>query len=405
MQHLKENNLLYLEPFSGISGDMFLGSLLNLGLDRDWLTKTIQHVLPSGTKVRAWKEKRKGISGTRFSVNFPKNRERRNLEDIFELLDDSGITEEIVAKSKEMFDRLARVEAEIHGKSKDEIHFHELGGIDSIADIVGATAAVHKLQLHKVYSAPVNVGCGVVDTNHEKLPVPAPATAELLRSGGVPTYSEGEEELTTPTGALIMVTFVDEFIKPSMKLKEIGYGLGSRKIDDRGNFLRTTTGYPLEGSEFNQRKDPGAEILMETNIDDMNPEFYPKVEEKLLDAGALDVFKTAISMKKNRPGIKLSVICNEKDQGRLAEIIFRETTTLGIRIHRLNREKLKRELKEVETDFGKVKVKVGYLDGRPVTISPEFESCRRLAEDNQLSIKKVYRQALSKANQAFNSSL
>lgn len=398
MDQTEGKKLLYLEPFSGISGDMFLGSIFDLGLDKEYLRGTIQDVLPVDTSVQVWEETRGGVSGTRFGLDLPETDRERNLGDIFDLLHTSNVSTEIVNKSKEMFDHLARVEAEIHGKRKEEIHFHELGGLDSIADVVGAAAAVHSLQPQRVFSASVNVGSGTVVTDHGELPVPAPATAELLRESEAPTYTGSVSgELTTPTGALILATFVDEFVRPSMIPEEIGYGLGSRNTEGRGNFLRTTVARPAKTTTGQEGKGEGCELIMETNIDDMNPEFYPVVEEKLLDAGAHDVFDSPVNMKKNRPGVKLTVICNEKDRAKLSEIIFRETTTLGIRIQEISRKKLDREFTTVETDLGKVEVKVGYLNGEPVTCSPEFESCRDLAEEKGLPVKKVYQDAVSRA--------
>jgi len=397
MKKSSERKVLFLDPFSGISGDMFLGSLLDMGLDEDWFRERVGRVLPRGTEVKIWKDSRGGMRGTRFAVEDIEDTEARHLQDILDLLERSGLEEEIVAKSEQAFDLLAKVEGEAHGMSKEEVHFHEVGALDSIADIVGAAAAVWKMNLDAIYSAPVNVGGGTVQTAHGELPVPAPATAKLLQLGEVPTYSSGvESELTTPTGALILNSFVDEFRRPAMVISGIGYGLGSREIEGRGNFLRASLGY-VETATSPQGGAGDHELLMETNIDDMNPELYPEVEEKLLESGALDVFKTPIQMKKNRPGVRLSVICAEEDRRKLAEIIFRETTTLGIRVHRMEREKLDREKTLVETSAGPVEMKVGYWKGERVNFSPEFESCKRLAGETGRPVKEIYREALGKA--------
>lgn len=389
--------ILLIEPSSGISGDMFLASLLDLGLDSNWLVETVQKVLPGESEIQIGKDNRGDISGTRFSVQDASETSRRNLEDIKDLIDNSPLTEAVKKRAISMFELLADVEAGVHGLGVEKVHFHEVGAIDSIADIVGAAAGIWKMGPDRVFSTPVNLGSGRVETAHGELPVPAPATAELLRRCGAPSYStDAEMELTTPTGALILATFVDEFFRPPMKFSSIGYGLGANQVEGRANFLRTTLG-SSEG-EINGR-DGGHDIVLETNVDDMNPELFPVVEEKLLRAGALDVFKTPVQMKKNRPGVKLTVICDREKEAKLANIIFRETTTLGIRTQEVDRWKLDREIKTVETEFGPVEIKVGFLDGIPVTYSPEFESCQRLAEENDRPVKEVYRVAFLAAKE------
>ncbi|MBS3737140.1 nickel pincer cofactor biosynthesis protein LarC, partial [Candidatus Bipolaricaulota bacterium] len=374
------DKIVLIEPSSGISGDMFLASLLNLGLDRDWLVDTVQKVLPGKSEIDIREDTRDGITGTRFKVHGGDDSARRTLEDIRVLIENSSLPDRVKRRAISMFELLAEVEAGIHGIGTEEVHFHEVGAVDSIADIVGAAAAVWKIWPDRVYSTPVNLGSGSVETAHGKLPVPAPATAEILRRSEAPTYSSDVgKELTTPTGALILSTFVDEFFRPPMKFQSIGYGLGSHRIEGQGNFIRTTVGF---GETDIDDQDRGHELVLETNIDDMNPELFPVVEEKLFRAGAQDVFKTPVQMKKNRPGVKLSVICDRGKEAKLAKIIFQETTTLGIRTREVDRWKLDREIKTLETEFGPVKIKVGYLDGEPVNYSPEFESCQRLAEEN-----------------------
>ncbi len=391
-----KTDILLIEPTSGISGDMFLASLLDLGLESDWLMDTIHEVLPGDSGVRIWEESKDGISGTRFKVKNGDELDRRNLDDITKLIAGSSLTKEVKEQSITMFELLAEVEADIHGVSPGEVHFHEVGAVDSIADVVGAAAGVWKINPERVFSTSVNLGSGTVKTDHGELPVPAPATTELLRRCEASTYStDAGLELTTPTGALILATFVDEFTRPPMKFRSIGYGLGSYGLKNQGNFLRSTLG----SSETElTTQDGNHEIVLETNIDDMNPELYPTVEEKLFEAGAHDVFKTPVQMKKNRPGIKLTVICDKKKESNLAKIIFQETTTLGIRTHGVERWKLDREIKSVETEFGPIKIKVGYLDGEPVNFSPEFESCKRLAEENDKPLKDIYQAALKKAS-------
>ncbi len=394
MNSTESKSVLFLEPTSGISGDMFLGSLLDLGVEGSWLLDTIEEVLPEGTTVESWEETRSGITGRRFRVEGEKGSAHRHLEEITSMITDSDLPKEVKSKSVDMFNLLAEVEAGIHGSSKSEVHFHEVGAVDSIADIVGATAAVWKLNPGIVYSAPVNLGGGTVSTAHGELPVPAPATAELLRKAGVPTYSGGTKaELTTPTGALILASFVDEYERPEMKFEKIGYGLGSRELEGEGNFLRATL-----GTKETPRPGYGDRALvLETNLDDMNPELFSVVESKLLEAGALDVYKEAVQMKKNRPGVKLTVIADPADEQKLEEIVFRNTTTLGIRKQLVDRTRLERSFATVHTEVGKVDIKVGFLDGSPVNYSPEFEDCRKLAENSGLSTKEIYRKAIAAA--------
>ncbi|MFP4631351.1 MAG: nickel pincer cofactor biosynthesis protein LarC [Candidatus Acetothermia bacterium] len=393
----EENRILLLEPTSGISGDMFLGSLLDLGMDPDFLSRVIDDVLPEKTEVNVWSEKRTGITGTRFAVTSNEEAGARGLSEIISLVEASELPGEVIETSKSMFERLAEVESGIHGISPEEVHFHEIGALDSIADIVGSAAAIYRLDPEGVFSTQVNVGEGTVNTEHGELPVPAPATAELLRRRGIPTFSNGtRKELTTPTGALILSTFVDEFSRPPAELKDIGYGLGAKEVKGSGNFLRASLASIPESPNGIKKE---RAVVLETNIDDMNPELFPVVEERLMEAGALDVFKTPIQMKKNRPGVKLTVIGKPGGEDRLSEIILQETSTLGVRFHEVKRRKLKRKTHTVQTEYGEVLVKVGYLQGEPINYSPEFESCRNLAEETGLTAWEVYRRALAKAEE------
>lgn len=394
MNSTEPERVLFLEPNSGISGDMFLGGLIDLGVERSWLLDAIKGILPEGTTVESWEETRSGITGKRFRVEGKNENTHRQLDDIETMIDSSDLPEEVKIKSVNMFNLLAEVEAGIHGSTKNKVHFHEVGAIDSIADIVGAAAAVWKLEPDVVYSGPVNLGEGTVSTAHGELPVPAPATAELLRKDNAPTYSSGvEAELTTPTGALILASFVDEYQRPEMKFEKIGYGLGSGELEARGNFLRATLGTIM--TFYGTGNDRA--LVLETNLDDMNPELFPVVEKELREAGALDVYKTPVQMKKNRPGVKLTVICNPDNEYELSGIIFRNTTTLGIRKKVVNRTRLGRSIEKVSTEVGKIEVKVGYLNGEPINYSPEFETCSRLAENSGYSTKEIYRKAVAAA--------
>ena len=385
--------ILYIDCFSGISGDMFIGSLLALGLDEKKFKNKISKVLPSYAKIKIWNEKRNNFTGKRFKVELTKRETKeRHLKDIKKLLDKSTLSKEIINKSKKMFEELAEVEAEIHGTTKEKIHFHELGAIDSIADILGAVIAIELLNINRIYFSPINVGTGSTKIAHGIVPLPVPATAELLKRCKAPVYSTGiNSELVTPTGALFIKHFANSFTMPKMKIENTGIGLGSKEFKESPNFLRATLG-ALE------KEHPENEVLIETNIDDMNPEFFPSVEKKLLAAGALDVFRTPIQMKKGRGGFILSMLCERSNIDKLANVLFHETTTIGVRIHCIERRKLDRKSKKIKTKFGEAEVKLAYLKGKLVNISPEFDSCEKLAKKKGLPVKEVYEEVKETAN-------
>ncbi|MBN1694154.1 nickel pincer cofactor biosynthesis protein LarC [candidate division WOR-3 bacterium] len=389
----KDKRILYIDCFSGISGDMFLGALLDLGIDEKKFTEEISRILPPEGKIKIKKEKRNHFEGTKFDVEITKkDLKERHLKDIKKLLNDSKLDKNIAEKSKKMFEELAEVEAKIHGSSKEKVHFHEVGAIDSIADIVGAVIALELLQVNKIYFSPINVGTGSTKIEHGRVPLPVPATAELLKRCKAPVYSTGiNSELVTPTGALIIKHFSDSFSMPKIKIQNIGIGFGSKELKESPNFLRVIIGI-LE-KEYSEN-----EVLIETNIDDMNPEFFPSVEKKLLLSGALDVFRTPIQMKKGRGGFILSTLCERKDIDKIADILFHETTTIGIRIHSIERRKLNRKSKTIKTKFGDAEVKLAYLNDKLVNISPEFDSCEKLAKKTGLPVKEIYEEVKETAN-------
>lgn len=389
----KDKRILYIDCFSGISGDMFLGALLDLGIDEKKFTEEISRILPPEGKIKIKKEKRNHFEGTKFDVEITKkDLKERHLKDIKKLLNDSKLDKNIAEKSKKMFEELAEVEAKIHGSTKEKVHFHEVGAIDSIADIVGAVIALELLQVNKIYFSPINVGTGSTKIEHGRVPLPVPATAELLKRCKAPVYSTGiNSELVTPTGALIIKHFSDSFSMPKIKIQNIGIGFGSKELKESPNFLRVIIGI-LE-KEYSEN-----EVLIETNIDDMNPEFFPSVEKKLLLSGALDVFRTPIQMKKGRGGFILSTLCERKDIDKIADILFHETTTIGIRIHSIERRKLNRKSKTIKTKFGDAEVKLAYLNDKLVNISPEFDSCEKLAKKTGLPVKEIYEEVKETAN-------
>ena len=374
--------ILYFDCFSGISGDMITGSLLDLGLDFNFLKKELGKLKLKGFRIGAKKIARQGISSTKFVVVPEEQHKERNLSEINNIIGKSDLDEEIKNKSKEIFLKIAHAESKIHNKPIEKIHFHEIGAIDTIIDVASAAIGIRKLGIEKVYCSKLNVGTGFVGFSHGKWPVPAPATIEILKN--VPVYHNNiEAELVTPTGAAIITSFCNDFGEmPLMKVEKIGYGAGSKELQIP-NVLRAYIGETEKNIE---------EIveMIETNIDNMNSEIYPYLIEKLLENGAMDAYLTPIIMKKGRPAVKLNALCSPKNTEKLCKIIFEETTTLGIRIYEVRKKKLEREIKEIKTKYGKIKVKVSKLDGIIQNMMPEFEDCARIAKEKKVSLKNVY---------------
>lgn len=384
----------YFDCFSGVSGDMILGALIDAGLDLGVLESELDKLKVSGYRIRAERAIRKGISGTKFSVDVIEQKAERRLEDILEIIDQSDLDTDVKELSKEVFEQLAIIEAKIHCKNIEDVHFHEVGALDSVIDVVGSLIGIKRLGIEAVYSSKVHVGTGFVRCQHGILPVPAPATLELLK--GIPIYSTGiKAELVTPTGAAILKTLSKSFgVMPEMEVKRIGYGAGSRDLEIP-NLLRVYIG-EVKKEEYQQDK----AILVQTNIDDMNPEFFDYVTEKLLKKGALDVFMTPVFMKKNRPGTMLSVLTEVDRLDEILSTIFTETTTLGVRILPLERRKLSREIFSVTTPFGEVKVKIGKIGNRIKNIAPEYDDCKKIAAKQGVPLKDIYDQAKQAAQKA-----
>ncbi|MFC1725490.1 nickel pincer cofactor biosynthesis protein LarC [candidate division KSB1 bacterium] len=379
--------IAYFDCASGISGDMVLGALIDAGLDLNVLIKELKKLNVSGYELKAERVKRNSISGTKITVEISEDGVERHLSHIVKIIDDSTLDREIKDLSKKIFFYLAEVEAKIHNTGIEKVHFHEVGALDSIIDIIGTVIGINKLGIDKIFASKVHLGTGFVNTRHGKLQVPVPATAELLK--GVPVYSTGvESELVTPTGAVLLKTLSQGFGDiPSMKIDSIGYGAGS-KILKIPNLLRIFIGTM-------QHKDYHTDhaVLLETNIDDMNPEFFDYLSERLMEEGALDVYKTPIFMKKNRPATLLSLLINAKDIDKALSIIFSESTTIGVRIQRLDRAILEREILQVETKFGKINIKVSKFSGKVSNISPEYEDCKKIASENNIPLKEIYDEA------------
>ena len=390
---MKSLRVAYFDCYSGISGDMILGALIDLGVDPAKIRKALATLDLKGYKFQTRKVQRGLISGTKAQVNIekPSHHKARKYSDIKKLLANSDLSAKSKKNAQEIFKRIAQVEAAVHRTTLEKIHFHEVGAVDSIVDIVGGVVAIESLKLDRIYASPLNVGEGFVQCAHGCLPVPAPATLKLLK--GIPTFSSGiKQELTTPTGAAMIGFYADHFGSlPAMKIIDDGYGAGDHVIPEMPNMLRVILGEMCV--------EPGEELVMiETNIDDMNPELYEGAMDSLFKAGALDVFLSPIIMKKSRPANKFSVLATESDRQALTEILLQETSSFGVRYYKVGRTTLEREMKTVKTSWGPIQIKVGRLNGKIVQASPEYEDCKRLSIKSKVSVIVVHSEAHSLAN-------
>ena len=388
----------YFDCFSGISGDMTVGALLDAGLKIEILEKELKKLGLTGYQLEVNKVVKKGISATRFKVKIKEEGVERGYKDILTILEKSKLDEEIKKESKKIFFNIAQAESKIHQKDIDRIHFHEIGGLDSIIDIISAVIGIKTLGVEAIYSSVLPVGKGFVKCAHGVIPVPAPATLELLKN--IPTYSGGiESEMITPTGAAIIGTLAESFgERPLMKIERTGYGAGEKEFSIP-NLLRVSIGEKiLKGEDLKDDYVSDEAMLVETNIDDMNPEFYDYIMEKLFSQGALDVFFTPIQMKKNRPANMLSIIVYKQDLKEILEVLFLESTTLGIRIREIKRLRLAQQNFLAETKYGKIRIKVGIFKGEIKNIAPEYEDCKKIAKQHQVPLKEVYEEAKKIAN-------
>jgi hypothetical protein len=377
----------YFDCFSGASGDMILAALIDAGLSPRRLREMLKRLRIPTVHLKVRKVLKRGISATQVSVEGgDEKRSHRNLKELLRIMRGSRVEKEVKEKSEEILKRIASVEAKIHRIPIEEVHFHELGGLDSIVDIAGSVWGIRELGIEKIHVSTVNVGTGFVKCEHGILPVPAPATLSLME--GKPIYSSGvERELLTPTGAAILATLGSEFgSMPQINVERIGYGAGRDDLP-HPNLLRLLVGTSGSASE----KETVA--VIETNIDDMNPQFYDYVMEKLLAMEVLEVFVTPILMKKNRPGHLLTVICPSGKLPSVTRVLFEETTTLGLRWHEEEREKTEREIQRLRTKYGRVRFKVARWEGRVVNLSPEYDDCKRLALEGGVPLKEVFEEA------------
>jgi pyridinium-3,5-bisthiocarboxylic acid mononucleotide nickel chelatase len=382
----------YFDCFSGMSGDMTVGALIDAGASFEELRAQLATLNVPGYELAIEKVMKHSIAGTKFHVYVHDvGPEHRRLHDIEGILRKSRLQSSIQERALAVFTRLAEAEAAIHQTTIDQVHFHEVGAIDSIVDITGAVIGLHLLGVQRVLASAVNVGSGVVRAAHGILPVPGPATAELLK--GAPTYARGNDgELTTPTGAALLATLAESFGPlPYVRVERIGYGAGTKDLPHAPNLLRVFIG------EDSSRGDGDMITVLEANLDDMNPEWFEYAQEQLFARGALDVFYTPIFMKKNRPATKLSVLCEPGNVEPIVDTLFQHTSTFGVRTYEVRRHKLHRFSQMVGTPYGPVSVKVGEWRGRVMQISPEYESCRQMARRCGVPLKDVYQAAEAQA--------
>jgi len=393
--------IAYFECLSGISGDMVVGALLDAGLKLEELERELKKLNLSGYHLKAKKVSKNGIKATQFKVEIEEGVVERRFKDIVNLLEKSTLVKSIKEQVGQIFFQLAQAESILHQKDIEEIHFHEVGGLDSIIDITSAVIGIKKLGIEEIYSSALPLGKGFTECAHGIIPIPAPATLELLKN--IPTYDgKMESEMVTPTGAAIISTLAKSFgERPLMSIGAIGYGAGEREFLIP-NLLGINIGEKLEKEKnINHLYLQDRVVLIETNLDDMNPEFYDYIMERLFSVKALEVFLTPLQMKKNRPGYQLNILCNEEDLQRALEVIFTETSTLGVRIGEVKRIKLERKVYNIETKFGKIRVKVGQIEKEVKNVAPEYEDCKKIAKECQIPLKMVYEEAKRMAYQKF----
>lgn len=389
--------ILYYDCFAGISGDMNLGALVDLGVDCNHLLTELKKLDISGYTITRTRDARKGIEGTRLKVDLHHHdhdhsaHQHRNLEDIEKIIDNSALSMKVKETSKKIFRILGEAEATVHGKEINEIHFHEVGAVDAIVDIVGAAICVEYLQVDAIVCSTVELGGGTVTCAHGTLPVPAPATVEILRH--IPTRKGTVNyEATTPTGAAILAALVGRFTDSvDFTIEKTGYGIGYYDSALMPNVLRVFLASVNAESENSDSLTQDT-VVLECNIDDMNPEFYDYIIEKLIAHGADDVYMQPITMKKSRPAIMLGVLCRRAVQNKITELILTETTTLGVRYYPVSKIELQRRFETVQTKFGPLNVKSAYYKKRLVKSKPEYEECKKLANNNNIPLVEVYKE-------------
>lgn len=372
--------------FSGISGDMNLGAMIDLGIDKTYLINELNKLNLKGWELIVQKDQRHGINGTKVTVKQTRHEHaHRHLSDIEQIIKDSELDAKTKELSRKIFMKIAVAEALVHGIPIEQVHFHEVGAVDSIIDVVGAAICYIALNVDGVHVSTVELGSGFVKCDHGKLPVPAPATAEIIK--GLPVKKGGVDfEATTPTGAAILSALVTDFSADLLlKIEKTAYGVGQKDPHDVPNLLRVFMGETIANSESGHNA-----LHLECNIDDMNPEFFEFICERLFKAGASDVFLSNIIMKKGRPGIVLNVICETESADSIKNIIFTETTSLGLRTFPFKKDTLVRKLESIQTIYGQVTIKRSFYKETEVSCKPEYDDCRRIAAEKEIPLKEVY---------------
>ena len=386
--------LLYFDCIGGISGDMALGALVDAGADPEGVRSALASLPLEPFSVEFEEVDAGGIRAMRARVRCDAAGVIRTFASIRRLLDEAALPDAARELAQRMFHRLAVAEAAVHGRDVEQVTFHEIGAVDSVVDIVGTAVAITMLGVDRSFASPVPTGMGMMRSEHGAMPIPAPAVVELLR--GAPLYSKGVPvELTTPTGAAILATVAEGYGDlPPMHIEAVGYGAGERTLEFP-NVLRVLIGEAADAKR-ESASDAGREsqeVVLETNVDDLNPELYAYVLERLFDEGAQDAWLTPILMKKGRPAVAVSVLCSAEQQDAMREVLYRETGTLGVRASLVAKRMLERTVLDVTTSWGPIRVKVGFLDGRAVTISPEYEDCARAARSSGVAVRKIYEEA------------
>ena len=392
-----KKNILYFDIIGGISGDMTLASLLDLGVPKGIFLQELNKLnMDNEFEIEIDYKYENGIKGTKVNVITKEQYCHRNLIDVYDIIDNSRLNNNIKERAKEIFMIVAKAEAKVHGTTIDKIHFHEVGAIDSIVDIVGSCILLDLLNIDKVYSTSVPLGSGFIQCAHGVIPAAAPATVEILKNIPV-KFNHVKGECTTPTGAAIIKTICDEFIDElDFNTKKIGYGVGHKKFE-KPNILRVALA----------QEDEHNEVVYEivANIDDMSSEIYSYLFEKIMDEGALDVFTESIFMKKNRPAYKISILTKKKDLNKFIKLLLTETSTFGVRYKEYNRAKLDRKFIEVDTIYGKVKVKLGYYNNKLIKLKPEYEQCKLISKTLNIELREVYNEINKSINEKININL
>lgn len=392
-----KKNILYFDIIGGISGDMTLASLLDLGVPKEIFLQELNKLnMDNEFEIEIDYKYENNIKGTKVNVITKEQHCHRNLIDVYDIIDNSRLNNNIKERAKEIFMIVAKAEAKVHGTTIDKIHFHEVGAIDSIVDIVGSCILLDLLNIDKVYSTSVPLGSGFIQCAHGVIPAAAPATVEILKNIPV-KFNHVKGECTTPTGAAIIKIICDEFVDElDFNTKKIGYGVGHKKFE-KPNILRVALA----------QEDEHNEVVYEivANIDDMSSEIYSYLFEKIMDEGALDVFTESIFMKKNRPAYKISILTKKKDLNKFIKLLLTETSTFGVRYKEYNRAKLDRKFIEVDTIYGKVKVKLGYYNNKLIKLKPEYEQCKLISKTLNIELREVYNEINKSINEKININL